>query len=90
MQLTKEDLQAIREIMREEVQGVVREEVADQVKPLRESLVELETLPHQIQLLAETQLFTNEKLDKLQTTVDDMASTVTALDVLHQMRPHKA
>lgn len=39
-----------------------------------------------IQLLMEAQQDTNRKLDSLQSTVDDMAPTVTALDVLHQMR----
>lgn len=31
----------------------------------------------------------NRKADTLQATVDDMAPTVTALDVLHQMRGNK-
>lgn len=31
----------------------------------------------------------NRKADTLQATVDDMAPTVTALDVLHQMRGDK-
>lgn len=57
---------------------------------LDKSVARLEQLPHQIQLLAEAQKQTNDKLDHLQKTVDDMAPTVTALDVLHQMRPHNS
>lgn len=75
-------------MMREETRKIVYEEVRDQMEPLRNTLTELEQLPKQIQLLVEAHQLTNEKLDNLQKTVDDMAPTVTALDVLHQMRPH--
>lgn len=39
-----------------------------------------------IQLIMEAQTDTNRKIDQLQAAVDNMAPTVTALDVLHQMR----
>ena len=39
-----------------------------------------------IQLLMEAQHDNARKLDTVQATLDDMAPTVTALDVLHQMQ----
>jgi len=41
-----------------------------------------------IQILLEGNVSMNNKLDSLQTTVNDIDSSVSALDVLHKMRPH--
>jgi uncharacterized protein YoxC len=64
-------------------------EMHGDIRRIDGSIAKLETLPHQVQLAAEAVQHTNEKIDTLQRTVDDMAPTVTALDVLHQMRSHQ-
>lgn len=91
MALTKEDLQAIQEALAPQFNELRADivEVKGSIKRLDQSITKLEAMPHQVQLVAEAQQHTNEKLDALQQSVDDMAPTVTALDILHKMRDHQ-
>ena len=65
------------------------EQMQGDISQLNQNVAKLEQMPHQIQLIAEAQAHQGDKLDKLQKSVDDMAGTVAALDVLHQMQPHE-
>lgn len=79
MALTTEDLQAIRAMFKEELD------------PINERLTKIELTQENvtnknISLLMENQQDTNRKLDDLTTTVNEMAPTVKALDILHQLQ----
>lgn len=65
----------------------IRAEVKDQVSPLRESLAKLETLPHEIRLLAEAQKTTNEKLENLQKQVNSLETKMEHSVIVKAVSP---
>lgn len=86
MALTKEDLHAIakltRSIVKEELEPI--KEDIDEIKKVA-AKVDHDVVP-KISALHDGYQLHNDKLDNVQASIDEMAPTVTALDVLHQMQ----
>jgi len=99
--LMDEKIGTLRDELKEEVRGqvaplraemgsqmdILRKDVADQIRPLRESLTKLEAVPHQLELLAETQQGIHEKLDNMQGQVNSLETKMENSVIVKAVTP---